>query len=250
MSDRRPANMLALKPRTHVPALAPGVKGILVMVDGEVLKDSLPIETEAMQTLLHEVELIATCYSEGGLPPKTFFAKFASSSLMVLFARRSLLIIWMDPTANISEVEKAGRKLVSTAHLKGSHRTETILLPAHPVTNRINGHAVDLDPSSSTTRTNEYAGEFISPSHLTLIKIMSWSEASSALESILTKVLTHAQASRMIERALKDKGVDVRDPFDIHQFKAVGADLLLKIPNRSIRQSLTSEFEALVTRLA
>jgi hypothetical protein len=54
----------------------------------------------------------------------------------------------------------------------------------------------------------------------------------------------------MIERALKDKGVDVRDPFDIHQFKAVGSDLLLKIPNRSIRQSLTSEFEALVTRLA
>ena len=54
----------------------------------------------------------------------------------------------------------------------------------------------------------------------------------------------------MIERALAAKGVDVRDPFDIQDFKAVGADLLLKIPNRSIRQSLTSEFEALVTRLS
>ncbi len=246
MSDRKSANMLAIKPRTTTHALAAGVNGILMMVDGKIFKDSLPLDSDATKSLIHEVGVLASCYSEGGLPPRTFFSQFTSSSLLVLFSRRSMLIIWMDLSANLSEVEKAGRKLVSTAHLSGSHRAETILLPADPK----KATALENRPTAGSLSPTELAGRIVPPTHLTLIKIMSWSEATNALESILTKVLTHAQAARMIERTLTDKRVDTSGPFDVHQFQEVGSELMLKIPNRSIRQSLANEFAALVTRLS
>ena len=237
--------MLALRTRNPTPAIAAGVKGILVLVDGEIRKDSMPMEPDAVRGLVQEVGLLASCYSEGGLPPKSFYSKFLHSSLLILFARRSAVIIWMDHTASISEVEIAGRKLVSTAHLTGSHRTESILLPAS--SNVPSNGQVKASGSSGATKP---ANNAAAPSHSTLTKIMSWSEASNALESILTKVLTHAQAARLIERTLTERGVDSKGHFDLIQFREVGSDLLTKIPNRSIRLSLTKEFEALIAKLS
>ena len=224
--------MLAVKPRTPTPPLAAGVKGVLVIVDGEVRKDTMPMEADPLQKLIQELDMLASFYSEGGLPPKTFFARYASSSLLVLFSRRSTVAIWMEPSAKIVDVELAGRKLVSTAHLAGTHRTESALI------------------TESALKPVRLLTETIFPPHSTLTQLMSWSEASHALESILTKVLTHAQAARLIERTLADKGISAQGHFDLIQFREVGSEILQKIPNRSIRQSLTKEFDALVAKIS
>jgi hypothetical protein len=241
--------MLAIRPREQTPASAVGVKGVLVLVDGGVKKSSMPMKPDEVGNLVQEVGVLAACYSDGGLPPKAFFVRFDKSSLMVLFARRNTVIIWMENTASVSEIEIAGRKLASTAHLSGAHRTDSILLPSNSGA-LPKGPAKPANIPASAARSNKSNREFIVPPHSTLTKIMSWSEASYALESILTKVLTHAQAARMIERTLAEKGIDPNGPFDLISFREIGSSLMLKIPNRSIRQSLTKEFDALVANLS
>lgn len=79
---------------------------------------------------------------------------------------------------------------------------------------------------------------------------MSWNDAKNALESILTKVLAQAQAARLIDRALKEKGILEESTFDVRLFRQVGLELMDQIPHRGLRRSLTSEFESLVDSLS
>ena len=225
------------------PSLMGGVKGALVLVDGTIRAGYFPLESDLVAKLAEETCILSESYSKNGLPPKSFYCRYDSSTLLVVFSRRNTVIVWMELDADLAEVEKAARRLVSTAHLAGTHRLDNPLLP--PIAE--SETSVQPRQSAGEAATGGGPSEETNP---TLPLIMSWSEATTALESILTKVLTQAQASKMIEKTLADKGINPRGTFSADLFRQAGTDLLNKIPNRTIRQSLTKEFEALVARMS
>ncbi|MFZ4765052.1 MAG: hypothetical protein ACOYMN_08860 [Roseimicrobium sp.] len=241
---------------------------MLLIVQGVRRADSLPLTSEAKDALVEAVGQLAERYSKArdGLAPRAFFYQFQSSSLMVLFTRLSSLYIWLDASANIAEAEVAGRKLISTAHLSGDRtasaeflvpgKASFIVMPAAEKVRRKSNRPPKPAIADATT---VEAVPTVPPSlkrpslelsTLPLTKIMSWHQARTALESILTKVLAQAQASRLIDRALSDRGIMLEMQFDVRLFRQVGLELMQQIPHRSLRRSLTNEFEALVAKLS
>lgn len=259
-----------MPPRPDAPAAGDGVKGLLLIVQGAVKMDSLPLSPEEKESLTRGVDQLAGRYARArdGLPAKVFFYKFSSSSLLVLFSRWSSLYIWLDETANLAEAEIAGRKLVSTAHLGGTGRAEAGLsilgrtslneAPQAAAKPRRKSGGSGATPARGAepppagppadSRTSE-GGQTDSSSSPPL-SFMSWNEATDALEGILTKVLAQAQATRLIDRALKEKHILPNSSFDVRLFRQVGMELMQKVPHKSIRQSLTNEFESLLERLS
>ena len=244
---------------------AGGVRGLLLMVRGEVRLDSLPLSAERKTSLLEEVERLASNFNEArhGLPPRAFCYRFPTCSLLVLYSRWSSLFVLLDADADLGDVESAGRRLVATAHLGGMPRIEESLaplippdpepekprkrsgpslrqLPVEPPTPPEEAPVVaEIDPLDSEP---EIANPPFSLS-------MSWKDATNALESILTKVLTQAQAARMIDRAMKERGIQAEGTFDIRLYRQIGLEVMEKIPHRVLRKSLTGEFEALIESL-
>jgi hypothetical protein len=78
---------------------------------------------------------------------------------------------------------------------------------------------------------------------------MNWNDATQALESILTKVLAQAQAGRMIEKTLTDRGVSKQDSFDMEVYAEIGREIMTKIPHKVLRANLSREFENLLSKL-
>lgn len=245
---------------------AGGVRGLLLMVRGEVRLDSLPLSHERKTSLLEEVEKLASSFNEArhGLPPRAFCYRFPSCSLLVLYSRWSSLFILLDADADLGDVESAGRRLVATAHLGGMPRIEESLVPLLPPepppekSKKRSGPSLRqlvLEPPPPPEKVAEVAPKITSQdieveiANPSLSVSMSWKDATNALESILTKVLTHAQAARMIERAMKDRGIQPEGTFDIDLYREIGMEMMGKIPHRVLRKSLTGEFEALLETL-
>lgn len=278
MRARAPQHLMAaMLPRYPAPAAEGGVRGLLLVVQGTVRMDSLPLAEDAKESLMREVKRLAEQYTAAreGLPPKMFFYRFERSSLLILFSRVSSLYIWLDANANLVEAEVAGKKLVSTAHLGGARPVEpefsapgsssfiaTPVNPSIPARPRKKtsrpvmlptqdlAPAEPIRPAPEPEPSSAYEAHDPDSSSSPTNSIMSWNDAKNAIESILTKVLAQAQAARLIDRALKDKGILAESTFDVRLFRQVGLELMDQIPHRSLRRSLTNEFESLVDSLS
>lgn len=216
----------------------PPILGVMLQVDGKLVGDTFPLSQRARQRLLAAVLQSAERYRAGGLPPKIFSYLFETSRLLVLFSRRTMVIVWMSQEANLVELEIAARKLVSIAHLSGSTQPGNPILaalairpPATPAPEKPAAAVLDLEiiPAQSIH--------------------MTWTEATLSLENIMSKVLTHAQTARLITSAIQRKGIDVSCPADAASVAEIGADLAQKIPSRPIRASLEKEIAALVATI-
>jgi hypothetical protein len=237
------------------------IKGALLLVNGDIRRDTMPLDRHQCAGLVRTLEGMIGRYEESGLPPKVFYFAYTGSKLLCLITRRSQLIIWLEPSANISKLENEARKLIATAHLKGSLASTSLIFAeptaTEPISNAVTAPTVIREelatpPAKKTQKAKTSAqpkpAETLSPTNLN--EIMNWKEASQAIEGILSKVLSQAQAARMIEAAFKLRGIDMESNLDATLLSQAGSDILAKVPNKVLRQSLTKEFEAIVARIS
>jgi len=121
-------------------------------------------------------------------------------------------------------------KIVATAHLKGA------LDEPNLITKSLRTAASHVPPKSTaivTVTTESLA--IPSSSHMT------WNEASQALENVIAKVLSQAQAAKLIATAIQRKGIDTTRPADAATVAEIGQELTQKVPSRPIRASLEKE---------
>jgi hypothetical protein len=78
---------------------------------------------------------------------------------------------------------------------------------------------------------------------------MTWTEASQALENIIAKVLSQAQAAKLIATAIQRKGIDTTRPADAATVAEIGQELTQNVPSRPIRASLEKEVAAMVATI-
>lgn len=214
------------------------VLGALLLVDGVVVADSLPLSGTPRERLIQTLHIMAAHYESGGLPPKQFYFRFKTQQLMVIFSRRAMLTVLMPADAPLVDIEISARKVVATAHLKGA------LDEPNLITKSLRTAASHVPPKSTaivTVTTESLA--IPSSSHMT------WNEASQALENVIAKVLSQAQAAKLIATAIQRKGIDTTRPADAATVAEIGQELTQKVPSRPIRASLEKEIAAMVATI-
>jgi hypothetical protein len=194
------------------------ITGALLVVDDRVQWDSLPLSAKASEKLLQTVNTMAAYYETGGLPPKLFFFRFAQVQALALFARRSMLITLIKPGADIVEAEIAARKVVAVAHLKGALKSD------NPVVAALMRPKPEVSIALQPTTMNP-----------------TWKDASQVLENMMSKVLSQAQAARLLGIAMQKRGISFTDPCTGVIFTQVPAELTIRIPSKPIRVSLDKE---------
>jgi hypothetical protein len=162
------------------------------------------------------------------------------------------VIVWAESQANLLELEALARKVAATAHLKSGGVNEPIWDFVRGST-RLSAEAAPLFPPSGSSPSGPLRAIESSATLAdfpTNTAIMNWNDAARTLESILTKVLAQAQASRLIEKTMAERGVKDGDDFDIDLYGQVGRDLMNKIPHKVLRNSLLKEFEAHLAKIS
>ena len=109
---------------------------------------------------------------------------------------RSMLITLIKPGADIVEAEIAARKVVSVAHLKDSLKGD------NPVVAALMRPKPEVSISLQPPTMNP-----------------TWKEASQVLENMMSKVLSQAQAARLLGIALQKRGISLTDPLHRHHFQ-------------------------------
>lgn len=211
--------------------------GALLCVDGRTVADTLPLVGGKAERLLLAIHTMAAHYETGGLPPRVFYFRYERAQLMVLFARRSLLILLLPADAALTEVEVAARKVVTTAHLRTPLPVENAVVQALGLHAEVAGPVADepatLPPLSIPT----------------LPTIMTWNEAALALENLIAKVLSQAQAARLITAAMQRRGIDAASLCEASVLSEIGTEITAKIPSKPIRASMEREVAELAARL-
>lgn len=214
------------------------VLGAVLLVDGVVVGDSLPLSSAQRDRLLQTLHIMAAHYEVGGLPPKLFYFRFKTQQLMVIFSRRAMLAVLLPADAPLADVEISSRKVVATAHLKGALDERNVITRA--LRTAATPHVPPLSTAIVTLTTDSLA---IPSSHMT------WTEASQSLENIIAKVLSQAQAAKLIATAIQRKGIDTTRPADAATVAEIGHELTQKVPSRPIRASLEREVAAMVATI-
>lgn len=228
MNNRRSRLRAPLLSRPQKPIL-----GAALIVDGAVIGEGFQEGAKQSAPLLEAAQAMADQYRTSGLPPKVMHFQYENSQVLILFSRRSLLLVWISAEANLGEIEIAARKVVTTAHIEGS------LNPSNPIVATLTiTKPVQLETESKSLA----LVAFNTPS-------MNWSEAARSLENIITKVLSQAQATKMIQAAMQRKGIDFSRTADGATLKEIGNELTMKIPSRPIRQTLEREVAELAKSL-
>jgi hypothetical protein len=209
------------------------ILGAVLVVDGVVIGEGFQDGAKQSAPLIEAVQGMADQYRTSGLPPKVMHFQYENSQVLALFSRRSLLLVWISSDANLGEIEIAARKVVTTAHLEGS------LNPSNPIVAVL---SITKPVQVETASTSLAVVAFNPPT-------MNWSEAARSLENIITKVLSQAQATKMIQAAMQRKGIDFARTADGATLKEIGNEITLKIPSRPIRQTLEREVAELAKTL-
>ncbi len=211
-----------------------GILGACLLVNGEVEADSLPLSPSNRSQLMQTLLLMAAHYETSArLPPKVFFLRFEKAQLLVLFSRQSQLVLLSKPDARLGELEIAAKKVISTAHIRGSLKQDNPVVMALSMAAKLPENTVpDRLPTANLTNHQPPAQSNSN---------MTWNEASQGLENIMTKVLSQAQAARLIGAAIQRKGIDTTRPCDAPSFAEIGAEITAKIPSRPIRATLEKE---------
>jgi hypothetical protein len=212
-----------------------GVIGYLVTVEGEITLDTMPMLPEQRDTLMASIHALAVDYGLYGLPLRVFYFHYESTCLVGVISRHSMVLVWAAGVANLIEIEAIARKVASTAHLNPTTKS----VPLHDLLKPA-ATAADEKPSSASGPLSSSTLDY---------QIMNWNDATQALESILTKVLAQAQAGRLIDKTLTERGVSKQDSFDLELYAAIGRELMTKIPHKVLRASLSKEFENQLTKM-
>lgn len=233
MSKRRHQHRSPLKTTQDI-----GILGVHLTVDDEVVGNSLPLSSQKQARLMQTLQTMLAHYqTSAGLPPKLFFFRYASAQLLILLSRQSQLILLCRADARLVELEIAARKVVATAHLKGALQPENPIIAALSLVH--SPEPEELPPANLPTTSTPAQPN---PS-------MIWNDATQALENIMAKVLSQAQAARLIAAAIQRKGIDTNLPCDAASLAEIGAELTAKIPSRPIRASLEKEVAEYISKL-
>jgi hypothetical protein len=212
--------------------------GALLCVDGKTVADTLPLEGDKAERLLLAIHTMAAHYEAGGLPPKVFFFRYERAQLMVFFSRRSLLLLLLHPEAALAELEVAARKVVTTAHLRTPLPVENAVVQALGLHAAATGAVAEEEPAT------------LPPLSIpTLPTIMTWNEAALSLENLIAKVLSQAQAARLISAAMQRRGIDSSSLCEASVLSEIGTEITAKIPSKPIRASMEREVAELAARL-
>jgi hypothetical protein len=213
-----------------------GVLGRVVTVRGETVVNTMPLPPAKLNAVLRTMKELSGDYARYGLPLRMVYFEFGKTFFLGVMARFSSVFVWADIGANVTELEAIAKKVATTAHLKSGGVEE-------PIWDFVRGANSARAQGSSSPPKDSPTEIQPQPS------IMNWKDATKALESILTKVLAQAQASKMIDKAMADQGVTMDDSFEIEDFAAVGRALMEKIPHKVLRNSLSKEFESFLSKI-
>ena len=234
MSNRRSQGQKSALLSTHE---VTSILGALLLVDGVMVADSLPLSGTPRERFIQTLHIMAAHYEAGGLPPKLFYFRFKTQQLMVIFSRRAMLTVLIPADAPLVDIEISARKLAATAHLKGALDERNL------ITKSLRPAVSHVPPKSAAIVTLTTESLAIPSSHMT------WTEASQALENIIAKVLSQAQAAKLIATAIQRKGIDTTRPADPATVAEIGQELTQKVPSRPIRASLEKEITAMVANI-
>ena len=214
-----------------------GILGALLMVDDEVRHGRLGLGASRSDRLLEILRVMSSTWESTGLPPKLFYFRFTEAQLLVVLARRSVVAVLLRLDARLTEVEVAARKLVSTAHLKAPLDPATPLVACLLEGKPQPTHSPEPIPEAAIIPAAGF--EPSSPAHP---NEMTWSDATRALEIIVTKVLSQAIAAKVIAAALHRRELDPTAPCDATTLGGIAAEILQKIPNRAVRSSIERKY--------
>jgi hypothetical protein len=212
-----------------------GVLGRVVTVRGDMVVNTMPLPPAKLNALMRAMKDLSGDYARYDLPLRMAYFEFGKTFFLGVMARFSSVFVWAEIGANVTELEAIAKKVAATAHLKSGGVEEPIWDFVRGAVGAPNQATLSPTISSPTDTPNP-------PS------IMNWKDATKALESILTKVLAQAQASKLIDKAMADHGVTMEDSFEIDDFAAVGRVLMEKIPHKVLRNSLSKEFESFLAK--
>jgi hypothetical protein len=112
-------------------AEASNILGAHLQVGERVIGNSLPYAATRSEQLLLCLDGITQRYKdEQGLPARALFYSFERGQLLVLCFRSTRLLVLTGPDAPLAEIEIAGRKLVTTAHLQAPLAKDNLVVMA------------------------------------------------------------------------------------------------------------------------
>jgi hypothetical protein len=220
----------------------PDIKGVLLLVDGEVRLDSMPLADDVKASLARVLTQLIERYERSSLPPKVIYLVFEGSQLLCLMSQRSRLVIWLKSDAAIAEIEKEARRLLATAHLKSTGSTTNLIRSS-----------VEDDERRKTGSLTAQDLPIIEALALevssTEAKIGTWEQGRAALVLWLSDTLAEPIAARMVDAAFEHHRIAFTARVNAQELIRVGAEVCDKIPNKVLRRKLLESLESLAARI-
>lgn len=194
------------------------VQGVAIQRGAEVVESNALLADSRIDAIAAVAHELRVGYGNVGREANYWLFGFQSGQLMVV--SRGECIIWALLKRGTDQIEMVHAKL------------KTVLRNCYSTI--VDAPSIGLS-SASLQATAEPEGKF--PEFLELVR------------SLLCRVIGGAQADRIIQRDLSDRGYDANTPAPEEEFANLGKAILENVPNRSRRKTLFSEFESALPKL-
>jgi hypothetical protein len=249
------------------------IQGALLVVDSEVRHSSLGLSGEAGERMAELIRTFISVYEAHGLPPKVLYYTFSELRVMIFCTRRTAVAVLLHLDADLLEVEKEAKKLAATAHLRSraepgnrimrvllsepvrvaeaeqsiTYTTTTMGVPSLELAERVDlQQQVDLPVRDYLEPMPEMPVSSVPTGPLMRV---TWKDYIGSLELIVSKVMSHAVAERLIQQELTERQLSPHDRCYPESLRSVGERILQRVPHRRLRANLQQELERLVGSL-
>lgn len=214
----------------------PGVGGLLLQKGRNRITSNLPYSEARVDDLASVLFRMAEGYRQVKRDVRQIWLEYDGGRVLILQQHGTQLVLVLSAKADVDLVSGAAAMFLS------EHATQLAMLPAEP-TIQVNG----APAIQEMVVTRPQAAEALIAKVEATISV--WPQARKAVESLLGKVMGRAQIANLVDRCIKECGVD--DPYRMtpEQLHAIGQKVLDQVPNKSKRAALASELAAALKEL-
>lgn len=195
-----------------------GVAGLLLQRDETVIANHLPFPDRQSGEIALLVRNMCAGYATVGRTIRQVLFAYDAFNLFVTSRGSVHLTLLVSPDAELDILAEA-----VSAFLDGH---KSLLQSIGPATSKIELPAPDRSTLDHVVET-----------------IPVWPAVHKCLEAVLSKAMSHAQISGLIERTLKASRVTDTNRLCMSDARRIAIESLSVVPNRATRQSLIAELE-------
>ena len=208
-----------------------GVGGLLLQKGRNRITSHLPFSESRVDDLAGALFRMSEGYRQVKRDVRQIWMEYDGGRVLILQQHGTQLVLILSAKADVDIVSGAATMFLS------EHATQLAMLPAEPVIQVIGTTAKPVIEELVVTRPQ--AAEALDARVEATISV--WPQARKALEGMMGKVIGRAQIAKLIDRCVKECGVD--DPYRMtkEQLQSIGQKVLDQIPNTSKRATLAAE---------